>query len=70
MAWTLPYVVSVNKDAPYGLTTSHPRQFEGPTTTDGRLAWYANSAVKDIVFTCVVRTNKKNEKVMTRLMAK
>ena len=61
MAWTLPYVVSVNKDAPYGLTTSHPRQFEGPTTADGRLSWYANSAAKDIVFTCAV-SKKKNGK--------
>lgn len=55
MAWTLPYVVSVNEDAPHGLVAGHPRYFEGTKADDGRLNWYANSAIKDIVLTSAVR---------------
>lgn len=55
MAWTLPYVVLVNHEPPYGLAASHPRFYDGTKTEDGRLSWYSNSAVKDIILSFAVR---------------
>lgn len=55
MVWTLPYVVLVNDEPPYGLAASHPRFFNGTKADDGRLNWYSNSAAKDIVLSSTVR---------------
>lgn len=53
-AWTLPYVVTVNDEQPYGMYVSHPSMFEGESEDDGRLKWYATASNKDIIMTAKV----------------
>eukprot|EP00752_Nemacystus_decipiens_P012462 g11038.t2 len=49
-AWTLPYIVSVNDDVPFGLSVAYPRYFPGEEDGD-RLKWYATTVAKDIILT-------------------
>eukprot|EP00752_Nemacystus_decipiens_P007462 g6667.t1 len=62
-AWTLPYIVTINEQYPFGLYVSYPRFFEGQREED-RLKWYATTTAKDIVLTAEeLHTNQ--EAVMT-----
>lgn len=53
-AWTLPYIVTVNDDHPFGLYVSYPKAFDGTREDDDRLKWYATAATKDIIFSAEV----------------
>ncbi|CAN0304217.1 unnamed protein product [Ascophyllum nodosum] len=48
-AWTLPYIVTVNEEYPFGMYVSYPKYFAGQTESDGRIKWYATSSTKDII---------------------
>eukprot|EP00903_Cladosiphon_okamuranus_P021661 g19915.t1 len=48
-AWTLPYLVTVNEEYPFGMYVSHPTYFPGQFASDGRLKWYATSSNKDLI---------------------
>lgn len=52
-AWTLPYIVSVNEEYPFGLSVAFPRQFDGEREDD-RLKWYATTTNKDIILSAEV----------------
>ncbi|CAN0065398.1 unnamed protein product, partial [Ectocarpus sp. 6 AP-2014] len=59
-AWTLPYIVSVNDDHPFGMSVSYPKFFEGERSEDDRLEWYATTTTKDIVLSAVeLHTNQE-----------
>eukprot|EP00903_Cladosiphon_okamuranus_P008293 g7980.t1 len=49
-AWTLPYIVTINEQHPFGLFVSYPRFFEGQREED-RLKWYATTTAKDVIMT-------------------
>lgn len=53
IAWTLPYVVTVNKDYPFGLSVAYPRQVDGEREDD-RLKWYYTAKPKDIILSAEV----------------
>ncbi len=54
-AWTLPYVVTVNDELPFGMYVSHPKFFEGARDeSDGRIKWYANASAKDLIMSAQV----------------
>ena len=53
-AWTLPYLVTVNEEYPFGMYVSHPSYFPGQFSNDGRLKWYATSSNKDLIMTAKV----------------
>lgn len=53
-AWTLPYIVSVNDESPFGISVSYPNFFPGEKTTDGRLKWYGTAAHKDLIMSAEV----------------
>lgn len=53
-AWTLPYLVTVNEEYPFGMYVSHPSYFPGQYSNDGRLKWYATSSNKDLIMTAEV----------------
>lgn len=52
-AWTLPYIVTVNEEHPFGVIVSYPKQFDG-AREDGRLKWYATTTPKDIILSAEV----------------
>ncbi|CAB1099554.1 unnamed protein product [Ectocarpus sp. CCAP 1310/34] len=59
-AWTLPYIVSVNDDLPFGMSVAYPKFFEGERSEDDRLEWYATTTTKDIVLSAVeLHTNQE-----------
>ncbi|CAM9159945.1 unnamed protein product [Ectocarpus fasciculatus] len=59
-AWTLPYIVSVNDDHPFGMSVAYPKFFEGERSEDDRLEWYATTTTKDIVLSAVeLHTNQE-----------
>lgn len=53
-AWTLPYIVTVNDETPFGMYVSFPRFFEGQRESDDRLKWYATTTTKDIIMSAKV----------------
>lgn len=53
-AWTLPYIVTINEDSPFGMYVSYPRAFDGPSGPDGRLKWYASTTSMDLIMTASV----------------
>lgn len=55
-AWTLPYIVTVNDDHPFGMYVSYPEAFDGAREDDDRLKWYAVATTKDIIFSAEVYT--------------
>ncbi|CAM9110958.1 unnamed protein product [Scytosiphon promiscuus] len=58
-AWTLPYIVAVNDDYPFGLSVAFPNFFEGEEDGD-RLKWYATTTTKDIILTALeLHTNQE-----------
>lgn len=58
-AWTLPYIVTVNDDFPFGMYVSYPEAYDGPRDEDDdRLKWYATAAAKDIIFSAEVRSRR------------
>lgn len=63
--WTLPYLVTVNDEHPFGLYVSYPRFFGGQYESDGRLKWYATAANKDLIITAEVfkKTNIKHSAI-------
>ena len=55
IAWTLPYVVTVNNDHPFGMIVSFPKIFPGETDEeDDRLKWYGTTANKDMIISAAV----------------
>ncbi|CAM9212408.1 unnamed protein product, partial [Ectocarpus sp. 12 AP-2014] len=59
-AWTLPYIVSVNDDIPFGMSVAYPKFFEGERSEDDRLEWYATTTTKDIILSAVeLHTNQE-----------
>ena len=57
-AWTLPYIVTINEEYPFGLSVSHPEFYEGSIADDGRVEWYANRADKDVTLSATVRSEQ------------
>lgn len=55
-AWTLPYIVTVNDDHPFGMYVSYPEAYDGHREEDDRLKWYATATTKDIIFSAQVCT--------------
>ncbi|CAM9216242.1 unnamed protein product [Ascophyllum nodosum] len=61
-AWTLPYIVTINEEYPFGLSVSHPEFYEGSIADDGRVEWYANRADKDVTLSATeLHTNQLAE---------
>ena len=52
--WTLPYLVTVNDEYPFGMFVSYPTFFAGQSDVDGRLMWYSTSSNKDLIMTAEV----------------
>ena len=54
-AWTLPYIVTVNNEHPFGMYVSYPKAFDGERDEDdNRLKWYATTTTKDIILSAEV----------------
>lgn len=55
-AWTLPYIITVNDEHPFGMYVSYPKIFEGQRDEeDDRLKWYATATTKDVIMSAQVR---------------
>lgn len=57
-AWTLPYIITVNDEHPFGMFVSMPKFFEGQRaeSSPDALKWYATASTKDIIISAQVRT--------------
>ena len=54
-AWTLPYIVTVNNEHPFGMYVSYPKAFDGERDEfDNRLKWYATTTTKDVILSAEV----------------
>lgn len=54
-AWTLPYIVTINEEHPFGMYVSCPEYYEGGIADDERIQWYSNRADKDVILSAMVR---------------